>query len=414
MHASSMENMQRCIDWYMPPEVRAVIDLGASDVNGSYRSLMPNGTHYIGLDLEAGPGVDLVMADPYHIPFADASVDLVLSGQMLEHCAHFWRVFSEIARVLRPDGLAFVIAPSGGPIHRYPVDCYRFYPDSFQALADWSNLRLVHCWMDERGPWRDLVGVFQKGGTLQQIGSPPRPTAAAPLNIVHHDPSEELIQGARPYREVLARIHDLLNPALYLEIGIRKGDSLALAKADSIGIDPEPDLPADLLLPRMHLHRIASDDFFFFFARSALSGRKVNLGFIDGMHRVEYALRDFMNLERHMAADGVIIIDDVLPNRTVQAERTRQSRVWCGDVWRMVPLLREMRPDLRLTLLDTSPSGMLVVSRLNPADRSLWDNYNPCMRALRSETPLVPQHVLERRDALAPNEGNIRHALGLE
>lgn len=408
-----MENMQRCIDWYLPPEVRDVIDLGASDVNGSCRSLMPADMNYLGLDLEDGPGVDRVMADPYQIPFHDASVDLVLSGQMLEHCAHFWRVFTEIARVLRPEGLAFIIAPSAGPIHRYPVDCYRFYPDSFQALAEWSGLRLVHCWLDERGPWRDLVGVFQKGGTLQQISAPPRAGATAPLNVVHNDPAEEMIQGARPYRDVLARIHDLLNPALYVEIGIRKGESLALAKADSIGIDPEPDLPIDLLRPRMQLHQSTSDDFFFFAASSALSGRKINLGFIDGMHLAEYALRDFMNLERHMATDGVIIIDDVLPNRPVQGERTRQSRVWCGDVWRIVPVLRQMRPDVRMTLLDTSPSGMLVISGLNPTDRTLWDNYNPCLRAIGSATPSVPFDVLTRKDVLAPDEGNIRRALGL-
>lgn len=409
-----MENMKRCIDWYMPPDVNEVIDLGASDVNGSYRSLMPTGTNYIGLDLEAGPGVDRVMEDPYHIPFPDASVDLVLSGQMLEHCAHFWRVFSEIARVLRPGGMAFMIAPSAGPIHRYPVDCYRFYPDAFQALGDWSNLRLVHCWMDERGPWRDLVGVFEKGGALQQITAPPRPGVVAPLNVANSDPAEELIQGVRPYREVLARIHDLLDPALYLEIGIRKGDSLALAKAESLGIDPDPDLPADLLLPRMQLHRLKSDDFFFFSAQLALSGRKVNLGFIDGMHLVEYALRDFMNLERYMAPDGVIIIDDILPNRPIQAERTRQSRVWCGDVWRIVPLLRKLRPELRLTILNTSPSGLLVISGLNPADRNLWDKYNPSLRALLSETPEVPLQTLSRQDALAPDDGNIRYALGLE
>ncbi len=63
-------------------------------------------------------------------------------------------------RVLRPDGLIFLIAPSAGPIHRYPVDCYRFYPDAFSALAKHAGGVLVESWLDERGPWRDLVGVF--------------------------------------------------------------------------------------------------------------------------------------------------------------------------------------------------------------------------------------------------------------
>lgn len=417
MHASSMENMKRCIDWYLPPDPRLVIDLGASDVNGSYRALMPAGVNYVGFDLEPGPGVDRILDDPYHIPLEEGSVDTVLSGQMLEHCAHFWRVFQEIARVLKPGGLAFVIAPSGGPIHRYPVDCYRFYPDAYQALAEWSGLRLVHCWMDQRGPWRDLVGVFQKGGTLAQVTGPAGAASPAPLDVTHPDPAAEVTRGARPYREVLARAHALLSPRLYLEIGVRRGGSLALANCDSIGIDPDPDLPADMpadLPPsRLDLHRTTSDDFFFFNAAGVLAGRKVDLAFIDGMHLVDFALRDFMNLERIMAPGGAIVIDDVLPNHPIQAERSRRSRVWCGDVWRIVPLLREARPDLRMTLLDTAPSGLLVISRLNPASSVLWDDYNPRLRALLFAPAAPPEDVLTRTTALAPDEANIRAALGL-
>jgi SAM-dependent methyltransferase len=130
-----MENMQRCLRWYGPDRPVRVVDLGSAAVNGSYRELFGDKTEYIGLDLESGPGVDMVLADPYRLPFADASIDLVVSGQMLEHCPNFWRVFTEISRVLKTEGLAFIIAPSAGPIHRYPVDCYRFYPDSYCKFA---------------------------------------------------------------------------------------------------------------------------------------------------------------------------------------------------------------------------------------------------------------------------------------
>ena len=41
VHASSMENMKRCIDWYLPEGPVRVIDLGAMDVNGSYKALLP-------------------------------------------------------------------------------------------------------------------------------------------------------------------------------------------------------------------------------------------------------------------------------------------------------------------------------------------------------------------------------------
>ncbi|HEY3169271.1 MAG TPA: methyltransferase domain-containing protein [Candidatus Binatia bacterium] len=37
---------------------------------------------------------------PYEIPLADSYADVVISGQMLEHCAYFWLSFQEMVRVL--------------------------------------------------------------------------------------------------------------------------------------------------------------------------------------------------------------------------------------------------------------------------------------------------------------------------
>lgn len=408
MHPASMENMRRCVEWYLPKGPQHVIDLGSYNVNGSYKELLPTDATYTGFDLEAGPGVDVVLQDAYSIPVGDGSVDVVMSGQMLEHCAHFWRVFTEIARVLKPGGLAFINAPSAGPIHRYPVDCYRFYPDAYQALADWAGLRLVHCWMDRRGPWCDLVGVFQKGGDLQKLTAPPEAVRMPVEDTPHSDPAAEVTAGQRPYLEALADIHAEVAPKFYVEIGVRRGRSLQLCTCDMVGIDPNPDLIAQP--ERLSLYTCTSDDFFFFHADRVLD-RPVDLAFIDGMHLVENVFKDFMNLEAAMSRTGVIVIDDVLPNHPVQAARERQSRVWCGDVWRFIPLLRRLRPDLRITLFDTAPSGLAVITRLNPRNPSLWGRYNPVMRQVLEEGEDLPEAILTRAEALAPTPENIRHAL---
>ena len=406
-----MENMRRCIGWRLDDGPMRVVDLGAMNVNGSYRELLPAGCDYVGVDLEPGPGVDVVLADVYSLPFEDGSADLVLTGQMLEHCGQFWRVFSEIFRILKPDGLAFAIAPSAGPVHRFPVDCYRFYPDSWQALADWSGLRLVQSWTDERGPWCDTIGVFQKGESLRPV------TAPRPMAVVsnsghgpHSDPAVEARGGARPYLDVLRDLHEVVAPQLYLEIGVRSGSSLALAGCPSIAIDPDPS--AKLAGPRsgVALHRCTSDDFFFFNKPESFS-EKVDLAFIDGMHLAELVYRDFMNVERIMSPRGVIVIDDVSPNHPMQAARTRQSQVWTGDVWRFVELLAKMRKDLKLTWLDTEPSGLLVVSNLNPGDRKLWGAYNPQVRKLMDADSPPPPEVISRRRALEPTPENIRLAV---
>ncbi len=409
MHPSSMENMRRCVDWYLRSEHRLVIDLGSSNVNGSYKELLPDSVGYTGFDLMPGPGVDVVMEDPYRIPLQEGSVDVVMSGQMLEHCAHFWRVFTEIARVTRSGGLAFMIAPSAGPIHRVPVDCYRFHPDAYQALAEWAGLRLVHCWLDERGPWRDLVGVFQKDGDLQPVSEPPPVAIPRLFDGESEDPAAETVKGRAPYTDVLTRVHALLKPRLYVEIGVRKGKSLELCRCDMIGIDPAPDLDQDF--ERLSLYSCSSDDFFFFHAGKAFR-QPVDFAFIDGMHLCEFVIRDFMNLEAVMNKDGVIVIDDVLPNHPLQATRGRQTRVWCGDVWRIVPFLQSMRPDLAITLLDTMPSGLLVIRGLDPRNRRLWDEYNPALRGLMAGEPEPPQSVLTRAMAVAPTEEAIRAAIG--
>ncbi len=407
MHPTSMENMRRCIDWYLPNSYQRVIELGSSDVNGTYKELLAGKADYTGFDLSPGPGVDVVLDTPYRIPLEDASAGAVLSGQMLEHCAHFWLLFAEIARILKPGGLAFMIAPSAGPMHRYPADCYRFYPDAYQALAEWSGMRLVHCWLDERGPWCDLTGVFQKGGGLKAVSEPPHPGKPALFEGWHVDPAAEAMKGNVPYLDVLARLHSLVQPKLYAEIGVRKGNSLRVCSCEMIGIDPGADLKQDF--ERLTLYPCSSDDFFFFHAAKIIH-RPVDLAFIDGMHLIEFVYRDFMNIERFMSPEGVIVIDDVLPNHPVQASRVRQSRVWCGDVWRIVPLLRSMRPDLKLTILDTAPSGLLVISRLDPGNRSLWDKYNPVVRTLMENEPELPQSVLSRDMAVAPGEEAIRAA----
>ena len=168
MHESSFAHMRRLILRLDRNASLRILDIGSYDVNGSYRTLLdaPNWT-YTGVDLEAGPGVDVVLKSPYHLPFASGSIDLVVSGQAFEHVEFFWMTWLEMMRVLKPGGMVFLIAPSRGPEHRYPQDCWRFYPDGFRALAKFGNCELIEVstdWEPHPDPgsaeWGDTVGVF--------------------------------------------------------------------------------------------------------------------------------------------------------------------------------------------------------------------------------------------------------------
>jgi hypothetical protein len=84
---------------------------------------------------------------------------------------------------LRSKGLIFLIAPSRGPEHLYPVDCWRFLPDGYRALAKYSGgVEVVEVETDRErrvaldGPdWGDTVGVFRKiaGSSLRERVSDP-------------------------------------------------------------------------------------------------------------------------------------------------------------------------------------------------------------------------------------------------
>jgi hypothetical protein len=70
-------------------------------------------------------------------------------------------------RVLAPHGLLYLNVPTNGDVHRFPVDCWRFYPDSGRALVSWGRRNGIDCELLESyvGPqqgdiWNDFVAVF--------------------------------------------------------------------------------------------------------------------------------------------------------------------------------------------------------------------------------------------------------------
>ncbi len=166
-----MINMRKLFDKYVTSEFVGneckILDFGGTNIKGggTYYELVDTNKKikYYGVDLQAGPGVSIILDDPYKVPLEDNHADVVISGQMFEHCEFLWLSFSEMVRVVRPSGYIFLIAPMTGKVHRYPVDCWRFYPDAYAALAKWGKVELVDAWTDYDGSkWWDQVGAFKK------------------------------------------------------------------------------------------------------------------------------------------------------------------------------------------------------------------------------------------------------------
>lgn len=169
MHKTAEENARRFFDTYVNNKNGDFLEIGSYLSSFNIRSLAPHNSNYVGVDLGAGPGVDIVLTDPYKLPFDNNSFDFVISSSCFEHSEFFWLTYMEVMRVLKPMGLFYLNAPSNGDFHRFPVDCWRFFPDSGNALSNWSrhngmNTAVVEQYTSGRGNdiWCDYVSIFIK------------------------------------------------------------------------------------------------------------------------------------------------------------------------------------------------------------------------------------------------------------
>jgi len=203
----------------------------------------------------------------------------------------------------------------------------------------------------------------------------------------------------------LTALHERLAPRSYLEIGVNDGRGLARSNTRTIGVDPAFKVTVEVQCD-LKLVQATSDDFF---ARpDALDwfpNQIVDLTFIDGLHLFEFALRDFINTERHCNATSVVVFDDMLPRSVDEAARKRQGPgAWTGDVFKVAAVLERYRPDLAVIPINSAPTGLLIVLGLDPANNTLSEHYDEILAEFVTEDPQeVPAHVLDRTMAADPD-----------
>jgi hypothetical protein len=221
----------------------------------------------------------------------------------------------------------------------------------------------------------------------------------------------------------LRQLHRVYKPRNYLEIGVNDGRSLALSRVPSVAVDPAFKVVTDISCD-VHLIKATSDDFF---ARKdplihlrngrnpfrALARRdpanllggdpKIEMAFIDGLHLFEFALRDFMNTEKHSRWSSVIVLDDMLPRDVDEAARDRHTKFWAGDVYKVATVLRRFRPDLLVVDIDTAPTGVVAIFGANPESTVLQSAYDKIIEEYVVPDPQnVPEEILVRKNAVQP------------
>jgi len=185
----------------------------------------------------------------------------------------------------------------------------------------------------------------------------------------------------------LQRLHELLQPATYVEIGLGDGRALSLTgpKTRTIGIDPYKGKWDQLSYVSPHgsttLFSQTSDAFFAQHDLRHIIGKETfDLAFIDGLHHFDQALKDFINLERYAGTNSIILIHDCLPVSPLVATRERNTAFWTGDVWRIIPCLKTFRPDLHIITIPAKPSGLTIVTGLDPESHVLSEHYETIVK----------------------------------
>jgi SAM-dependent methyltransferase len=162
-----MRNCELFVSEFLTPfrgKPLAIADIGSRCYNKqeTYRTLLDDPAWaYTGIDIEAGGNVDLVLDVTPHGTWRgmwEDVYDVVISGQMLEHCWKPWETIQEMARILKPGGLMWITAPNTSPYHAHPTDNWRFWEAGFLALFAEAKLEPVRAWHQER----DTIGIARK------------------------------------------------------------------------------------------------------------------------------------------------------------------------------------------------------------------------------------------------------------
>jgi SAM-dependent methyltransferase len=159
MHQSSYNKMTELLKQFVAPGKKA-LDVGATNTMWNYgEAVKENGNVYKTLDWGANADYEVNSYDWSHIPKQE--FDVVISGQALEHDKYFWKTLENIKSILKSGDLVIIILPSCGAIHRYPVDCWRFYPDCAESFSEILDAKILHVDHNIVSEWGDLAMVFE-------------------------------------------------------------------------------------------------------------------------------------------------------------------------------------------------------------------------------------------------------------
>ena len=139
------------------PETR-ILDYGCADV--PYRAFFPPTADYAAADIEGNPDAALILRPDGTVPVPDASYDVIISTQVLEHVTDPGLYLSECFRVARPGARILLSTHGTFSYHPDPVDLWRWTCDGLQRIVTDAGFQIVH--------FEGVVGLAATGLQLFQ------------------------------------------------------------------------------------------------------------------------------------------------------------------------------------------------------------------------------------------------------
>jgi predicted DNA-binding protein with PD1-like motif len=129
------------------------------------------------------------------------------------------------------------------------------------------------------------------------------------------------------HSELLNLIAKKIKAKIYIEIGVFNPEHNfnKIEVEEKIGVDPDPNAGATACM--------TSDNFFSFFKKI---GGHADLVWIDGLHHADQVKKDIENAWEILSPGGVIAIHDCNPHKESITHVPRDSREWCGDVFKVI------------------------------------------------------------------------------
>ena len=152
--------------------------------------------------------------------------DLIVSQSMLEHLVDPYKHVCDCADLLTDEGhlIIHTMMPGFG-YHRHPVDCFRFYPDWFEVVAERLGLVIRHRHIRNSRITYHLAKQWASMGHDRALHFDPPPARRGGPSDLEND--TEFVRPEVEYRQVrdgrkLSRFAPYLNQAFVLFSGLRR------------------------------------------------------------------------------------------------------------------------------------------------------------------------------------------------